>query len=115
LRCSGTHLREWTGHPPTGRRFRDVDEIYIVPVSGGKLAAASGVEDNLARMRQLGLNTGTQRAPGRSPAAAAWLEGRLQTGDLAPGHTRRHNRVSAGPTASRADFPDLQGRWTAGP
>jgi predicted ester cyclase len=45
------------GHPPTGRRFRDVDEIYIFRVSGGKLAGASGVEDNLARMRQLGLKT----------------------------------------------------------
>jgi predicted ester cyclase len=47
----------WMGHPPTGRRFRDVDEIYIFRVSGGKLAGASGVEDNLARMRQLGLKT----------------------------------------------------------
>jgi predicted ester cyclase len=56
FRCSGTHLGEWMGHPPTGRRFQDVDEIYIFWVSGGKLAGAFGVEDNLARMRQLGLN-----------------------------------------------------------
>jgi len=55
FRCSGTHLGEWRGHPPTGRRFQDVDEIYIFRVSNGKLAAAFGVEDNLARMRQLGL------------------------------------------------------------
>ena len=55
FRCSGTHLGEWMGHPPTGRRFQDVDEIYIFRVSNGKLAGASGVEDNLARMRQLGL------------------------------------------------------------
>ena len=55
FRCSGTHLGEWRGHPPTGRRFQDVDEIYIFRVSGGKLAGAFGVEDNLARMRQLGL------------------------------------------------------------
>lgn len=39
FRCSGTHLGEWMGHPPTGRRFQDIDEIYIF------------------RMRQLGLNT----------------------------------------------------------
>jgi len=45
------------GHPPAGRRFQDVDELYIVRISGGKLAGAFGVEDNLARMRQLGLNT----------------------------------------------------------
>ena len=55
FRCSGTHLGECRGHPPSGRRFGDVDEIYIFRVSNGKLAAATGVEDNLARMRQLGL------------------------------------------------------------
>jgi len=55
FRCSGTHLGEWLGHPPSGRRFSDVDEIYLYRVRGGKLAAATGVEDNLARMRQLGL------------------------------------------------------------
>jgi len=57
FRCSGTHLGEWMGRPPTGRRFQDVDEIYIFRVSGGKLESAFGVEDNVARMRQLGLNT----------------------------------------------------------
>jgi len=57
FRCSGTHLGEWMGHPPTGRRFQNVDEIYIFRVSGGKLESAFGVEDNVARMRQLGLNT----------------------------------------------------------
>ena len=56
FRCSGTHLGQWMGYPPTGRRFSDVDEIYISRVSGGKLSGAFGVEDNLARMRQLGLN-----------------------------------------------------------
>jgi predicted ester cyclase len=55
FRCSGTHLGQWRGHRPSGRRFRDVDEIYIYRVRGGKLAAATGVEDNPARMRQLGL------------------------------------------------------------
>jgi predicted ester cyclase len=57
FRCSGTHLGQWMGHPPTGRRFQDVDEIYIFRVHDGKLAGAFGVEDNLARMRQLGLST----------------------------------------------------------
>ena len=57
FRCSGTHLGEWMGHPATGRRFQDVDEIYIFQVHHGKLAGAFGVEDNLARMRQLGLST----------------------------------------------------------
>jgi predicted ester cyclase len=57
FRCSGTHLGEWMGHPPTGRRFQDIDEIYIFRVSDGKLARAFGVEDNMRRMCQLGLNT----------------------------------------------------------
>lgn len=57
FRCSGTHLGEWMGHPPTGRRFADVDEIYIFRVSGGKLSGAFGVEDDMEKMRQLGLST----------------------------------------------------------
>ena len=54
FRCSGTQLGDWMGHPPTGRHFQDVDEIYIFRVTGGKLVGAFGVEDNLARIRQLG-------------------------------------------------------------
>ena len=56
FRCSGTHLGEWMGRPPSGRRFQDVDEIYIFRVQNGKLTDATGVEDNLSRMRQLGLD-----------------------------------------------------------
>jgi predicted ester cyclase len=55
FRCAGTHLGDWLGVPPTGRRFEDVDEIYIFQVEDGKLVAARGVEDNLARLRQLGI------------------------------------------------------------
>jgi predicted ester cyclase len=54
FKCSGTHLGEWRGHPPTGRRFEAVDEIYIFRVEGGRLTqAVVVVEDNLTRMRQL--------------------------------------------------------------
>jgi predicted ester cyclase len=54
--CSGTHRGEWRGHPPTGRRFEDVDEIYIFRVADRKLSAVTAVvEDNLTRMRQLGI------------------------------------------------------------
>jgi hypothetical protein len=46
-----THLR-----PPSGRRFEDVDEVYIFRVEHGKLSSAIAVvEDNLTRMRQLGI------------------------------------------------------------
>ena len=55
FKCSGTHNGEWLGVAPTGRRFEDVDEIYIFQVRDGRLAGAIGVEDNLARMRQLGI------------------------------------------------------------
>jgi predicted ester cyclase len=53
--CSGTHTGAWLGIAPTGRRFEDVDEIYVFRVADGKLAAARGVEDNLSRLRQLGI------------------------------------------------------------
>jgi predicted ester cyclase len=56
FKCSGTHQGEWLGEPPTGRRFENVDEIYIFHVKEGKLSSATGVEDNLARMRQLGVH-----------------------------------------------------------
>ena len=56
FKCSGTHKGEWRGHEPTGRRFEAVDEVYIFNVEDGKLASAIAVvEDNLTRLRQLGL------------------------------------------------------------
>jgi predicted ester cyclase len=55
FRCSGTHRGEWLGVAATGRRFEDVDEIYVFRVRDGRLEAAAGVEDNLSRLRQLGL------------------------------------------------------------
>ena len=54
FRCSGTHQGEWQGIPPTGKRFHDIDEIYIFQISNGKLAGFSAVEDNLTRLGQLG-------------------------------------------------------------
>jgi predicted ester cyclase len=55
FRCSGTHRGEWLGVPATGRRFEQVDEIYVFEVRDGKLVSAVGVEDNLTRLRQLGI------------------------------------------------------------
>jgi len=55
FKCSGTHEGEWLGIPPTGRRFEGVDEIYIFEVRNARLASAIGVEDNLTRIKQLGL------------------------------------------------------------
>jgi predicted ester cyclase len=56
FKCSGTQQGEWQGRPPSGRRFEAVDEVYIFRIEAGKLAGAIAVvEDNLTRMRQLGL------------------------------------------------------------
>jgi steroid delta-isomerase-like uncharacterized protein len=55
FKCSGTHRGEWLGVPATGQRFENVDEIYIFRVHDGRLVSALGVEDNLTRMRQLGI------------------------------------------------------------
>ncbi len=71
FRCSGTQLGEWLGVPPTGRRFEKVDEVYIFEIRDGRLVSALGVEDNLSRLRQLGLlptpgregATGSRRKP----------------------------------------------------
>ena len=54
--CSGTHLGEWRGHPPTGRRFERVDEVYFFTFEGARIAAVWGVEDTLDRFGQLGLD-----------------------------------------------------------
>jgi predicted ester cyclase len=53
--CSGTHLGTWLGHPPSGRRFEAVDEVFIFRFAGGRIAEAWGIEDNLDRLEQLGL------------------------------------------------------------
>lgn len=55
FKCSGTHRGEWLGVPATGRRFHRVDEIYIFRIRDGRLVSAFGVEDNLTRLRQLGI------------------------------------------------------------
>jgi predicted ester cyclase len=60
FKCSGTHLGEWLGVPATGRRFEDVDEIYIFHIRAGKLVSALGVEDNVRRLHQLGISPGSR-------------------------------------------------------
>lgn len=55
FRCSATHLGAWHGRAPTGRRFRNVDEVYFFTIRDGRIASAWGLEDNDRRRRQLGL------------------------------------------------------------
>jgi predicted ester cyclase len=56
--CSGTHLGEWLGHAPTGRRFEAVDEVGIYRFRDGQIAESWVIEDNLSRLEQLGLRRG---------------------------------------------------------
>jgi predicted ester cyclase len=58
FKCSATHLGEWRGHAPTGRRFESVDEVYFFTFSGERIAAVWGIEDTLDRFQQLGLEPG---------------------------------------------------------
>jgi predicted ester cyclase len=54
--CSATHLGPWREHPPTGRRFEDVDEVYFFTFKDDRIASFWGIEDTLDRYRQLGLD-----------------------------------------------------------
>ena len=54
FRCSGTHLGEFLGEAPTGRRM-EVEEVFFLRVQDGKFVQFWGLEDSLGRMRQLGL------------------------------------------------------------
>jgi predicted ester cyclase len=54
FRCSGTHLGEFLGEAPTGKRM-DVEEVFFLQVEEGKFVDFWGLEDSLNRMRQLGL------------------------------------------------------------
>jgi predicted ester cyclase len=53
--CSATHLGEWLGHPPTGRRFERVDEVSIFRIRDGRITQVWSLEDTLGRLKQLGL------------------------------------------------------------
>jgi steroid delta-isomerase-like uncharacterized protein len=55
--CSGTHRGTWRGHPATGRRFRNIAEVYVLTIRDGRITAAWGLEDTHRRMRQLGIDT----------------------------------------------------------
>jgi ketosteroid isomerase-like protein len=55
--CSATHLGEWLGHAPTGRRFERVDEVSIFRLRDGRIVHVWSLEDTLARLRQLGLTS----------------------------------------------------------
>ena len=53
--CSATHLGEWLGQAPTGRRFERVDEVSIFRFRDGRIVHVWSLEDTLGRLQQLGL------------------------------------------------------------
>jgi hypothetical protein len=65
--CSATHLGEWRGHAPTGRRFERVDEVAIFRLPDGRIAEAWSLEDSLSRLLQLASSTARLRGGGSSP------------------------------------------------
>ncbi len=44
FRCSGTHLGEWRGHAPTGRRFECIDEVYFFRSAKGASPAPGALK-----------------------------------------------------------------------
>ena len=54
FRCSGTHLGEFLGNPPTGKRM-EVEEVFFLRAEGGRFVDFWALEDSMGRMRQLGL------------------------------------------------------------
>jgi predicted ester cyclase len=55
ITCSATHLGEWLGHAPTGRRFELIDEVSIFRFRDGRTIRVWGLEDTLSRLKKLGL------------------------------------------------------------
>jgi predicted ester cyclase len=53
FRCSGTLQGEFMGVKPNGRR-QEVDEVFFLRVQDGRFVEYWVLEDNLARLRQLG-------------------------------------------------------------
>ena len=66
FRCSGTHLGEFLGEAPTGRRM-DVEEVFFLRAEDGKFVDFWGLEDSLGRMRQLGLAPVPEHERGGGP------------------------------------------------
>jgi predicted ester cyclase len=54
FKCSGTHLGEFLGEAPTGKRM-EVEEVFFLRAEDGKFVDYWALEDSLGRMRQLGL------------------------------------------------------------
>jgi predicted ester cyclase len=61
FKCLGTQQGKFQGLPPTGKRM-EVDEVYFLRVEDGRFVDLWGLEDDLNRMRQLGLVPSPQQS-----------------------------------------------------
>ncbi len=52
--CTGTHVGDFMGAPPTGRTFVH-EQIHILRLEGGRIAEHWAQVDNVGMMRQLGI------------------------------------------------------------
>lgn len=52
--CRGTHLGQFKGLPPTGKRF-EITEVHIARIENGKAVEHWGVADTVGLMQQLGV------------------------------------------------------------
>src|SRR5215212_11381336 len=66
FRRSGTNQGEFKGMPPTGKRM-EVDEVYFLRIKDGRFVDFWGLEDDLSRMRQLGLISSPKRSDEATP------------------------------------------------
>ena len=54
ISSTGTHLCDFVGAPPTGKRFA-IQEIHIVRIAEGRMVEHWGIPDFFAMLEQLGL------------------------------------------------------------
>ncbi|MDQ2671473.1 MAG: ester cyclase [Actinomycetota bacterium] len=74
FRCSGTHLGEFLGEAPTGKRM-GVEEVFFLRVENRKFVYFWALEDSLSRLRQLGLvpsRSGVPRGQASEGSLASW-------------------------------------------
>jgi len=73
FRCSGTHLGEWRGHAPTGRRFEGVDEVYFFRFDGDQIAELWGIETRSTASGSSGWTRPSAPRPAQVPAASMFF------------------------------------------
>ena len=61
--CSATHLGDWRGHAPTGRRFEAVAEVYFFTFADERIASFWGVGRHARPLQPTSTRPGVFIAP----------------------------------------------------